>query len=64
MGSGAVIAAAESLGYRSIGLELDLEYFKMAVKAIPKLSRIQIPEDSSRSLTVRQVNRRVSQRHP
>lgn len=46
MGSGAVIAAAEYLGYQSIGLELDQEYFKMASRAIPKLASIQIPENS------------------
>ena len=37
MGSGATIAAAEALGFRSIGLELSDEYFVMAEKAIPRL---------------------------
>ena len=37
-GSGSTLAAAEALGYRSIGLENDPEYFAMACDAIPKLA--------------------------
>jgi DNA modification methylase len=36
-GSGSTLAAAEAVGYRSIGIERDPKYFTMAVKAIPKL---------------------------
>lgn len=36
-GSGSTLAAAESIGYASIGLEKDSHYFKLAQKAIPKL---------------------------
>lgn len=39
-GSGSSLAASNSLGYRSIGLEQDKHYFEMATKAIPKLSRV------------------------
>lgn len=38
MGSGSTIAAATALGLRSIGLEIDEEYFQLAKKAIPPLS--------------------------
>jgi site-specific DNA-methyltransferase (adenine-specific) len=38
MGSGSTIAAACSLGLRSIGLESNAEYFAMALMAIPKLA--------------------------
>ncbi len=37
MGGGATIAAASAVGYRSIGIEMDQEYYKIAVQAIPKL---------------------------
>lgn len=38
MGSGSTIAAAEAVGYDSIGLELDEQYFSLARKSIPRLS--------------------------
>jgi len=41
-GSGSTIAAAEAVGYRSIGIEKDERYFDMACDAIPKLTRLQI----------------------
>ena len=40
MGSGSTIAAAEAIGYSSIGLELDAEYFRLAQKSIPRLSAL------------------------
>jgi DNA modification methylase len=36
-GSGSTLAAAEAVGYRSIGIEKDPRYFELAVRAIPKL---------------------------
>jgi len=42
MGSGATIAAAEALGYQSIGLEIDHEYFEMAQKTIPLLAALPV----------------------
>jgi len=36
-GSGSTLAAAESVGYASVGVEKDGDYFKLAQKAIPKL---------------------------
>jgi len=38
MGSGSTIAAASACGLRSIGLEVNAEYFTMAKKAIPELA--------------------------
>jgi DNA modification methylase len=38
-GSGSTLAAAESVGYSSIGIEKDENYFALAEKAIPKLTR-------------------------
>ena len=38
MGSGSTIAASAALGLKSIGLEIDPEYFDMARNAIPRLA--------------------------
>jgi site-specific DNA-methyltransferase (adenine-specific) len=38
-GSGSTLAAAESVGYSSIGIEKDEDYFALAEKAIPRLTR-------------------------
>lgn len=40
-GSGSTLAAAEALGYESVGVEKDPEYFRVAQKAIPALVRLQ-----------------------
>jgi len=40
MGSGSTVAAAAHLGYQSIGLEINEEYYNMAVTAIPKLAAL------------------------
>jgi DNA modification methylase len=40
MGSGSTIAAAKSVGYRSTGVEIDHEYFRLAVRAVPALARL------------------------
>ncbi len=40
MGAGSTIAAACSLGYRSIGIESDSEYYHVAVKAIHRLAAL------------------------
>jgi site-specific DNA-methyltransferase (adenine-specific) len=41
-GAGSTLAAAESLGYDSIGTEVNPEYYEMARRAIPELSRIKV----------------------
>ena len=40
MGSGSTIAAAEAVGYASIGIEKDAAYYAVAKKAIPTLARL------------------------
>lgn len=40
-GSGSTLAAAEALGYESIGIERDLEYYRLAINAIPKLKELK-----------------------
>jgi site-specific DNA-methyltransferase (adenine-specific) len=41
-GAGSTLAAAESIGYRSIGVEKDAHYFTMAREAIPRLARFSL----------------------
>lgn len=42
MGAGSTIAAAEVVGYDSIGVEIDTQYFEMAKAAIPELATIEV----------------------
>jgi site-specific DNA-methyltransferase (adenine-specific) len=46
-GSGSTLAAAEAVGYASIGLEKDPAYFKMAQKAIPALASLRADQAAS-----------------
>ncbi len=41
-GSGSTLAAAEAVGYQSIGIERDVRYFRLAKSAIPKLSAFPV----------------------
>ena len=40
MGSGSTIAAAEAIGYDSIGIEIDQQFFHLANEAIPQLAKL------------------------
>jgi DNA modification methylase len=40
MGSGSTIAAAEAIGYESVGIELDEQYFALAKRAVPQLAAL------------------------
>ncbi|MCL2714385.1 MAG: site-specific DNA-methyltransferase [Alphaproteobacteria bacterium] len=44
MGSGSTVAAAEALGYRSIGVERDADYYRMAKRAVPALMALHSGE--------------------
>ena len=39
-GSGSTLAATETMGYQSVGVEKDPEYFRIAQKAVPALARL------------------------
>ena len=41
-GSGSTLAACEAIGYESVGVERDRKYFDLALKAIPKLSKLAL----------------------
>ena len=44
-GAGPTLAAAEAVGYESLGVERDPHYFDMARKAMPRLSRPMAQRD-------------------
>ncbi len=48
-GSGSTLAAANAVGYDSIGLERDPAYYQMAIKAIPALAALPANRASSAS---------------
>ncbi|MEX0777884.1 MAG: DNA methyltransferase [Phycisphaeraceae bacterium] len=45
-GSGSTLAAAEAVGYPSVGIEADARYAEMAHKAIPRLAALRMGEDT------------------
>jgi site-specific DNA-methyltransferase (adenine-specific) len=47
MGGGSTIAAACAIGYRSIGIENDPEFFEMATRAVPRLAAIVLNSESN-----------------
>ena len=49
MGSGATIAAATALGLRSIGVEVNKEYFHLATGAVPRLAKLACKHDRNAS---------------
>lgn len=48
MGSGSTVAAAEAVGLPCVGVERHLEYYDMALKAIPKLASLQVSTEGER----------------
>lgn len=48
MGSGSTIAAASALGLRSIGVESNIEYYRLACKAVPRLAELVAREQHAR----------------
>jgi site-specific DNA-methyltransferase (adenine-specific) len=41
MGAGSTIAAAQAVGYQSIGIEIDERYFRIAGQGIAKLAALK-----------------------
>lgn len=46
-GAGSTLAAANAVGYQSVGVELDPHYVKVAVDAIPRLTRFSVSVSAS-----------------
>ncbi len=46
-GSGSLLAAAEAVGYRSLGVELDPKYIEVAERAIRPLSALRVDNDDA-----------------
>ena len=55
MGGGSTIAAALALGYESIGVESDPEFYRMAERAIPKLAELSGGVEPSTGAPVRRA---------
>ncbi len=51
-GSGSTLAAANAVGYESIGLEKDPTYYQMAIRAVPALATLPANHASSASRSV------------
>ncbi|WP_292280448.1 DNA methyltransferase [Mesorhizobium sp.] len=47
MGGGSTLAAANAVGYESIGIEVDKHYFGIAKSAVKRLSMIAVKEDEA-----------------
>ena len=43
-GAGSTLAAAEAVGYASVGVEKDDDYFRMACEAMPRLAALSVSE--------------------
>jgi site-specific DNA-methyltransferase (adenine-specific) len=52
MGSGSTIAAAEAMGLHAIGAERCLDYFRLAVDAIPELAMLAKKKEAARRVKV------------
>lgn len=45
MGAGSTLAAANVVGYKSIGIEIDEEYYALAGKAVRKLEKLEVADE-------------------
>lgn len=54
MGAGSTIAAACAVGYRSIGIESDPEFYQMATQAIPQLASLVVNGDTNGSSLIKE----------
>lgn len=43
-GSGSTLAACNAVGYESVGIEVDPEYFKLACSSIPRLAALEVKQ--------------------
>lgn len=57
-GSGSTLAAAEAVGYPSIGIEVDEHYFQVALEAIPRLAGLRL--DGERTAVPVEAEQRMS----
>jgi len=54
-GSGSTLAAAEAVGYESVGTELNDEYFELATTAIPALAHFCVGADETENTASREL---------
>lgn len=57
-GAGSTLAAAEAVGYRSIGVEIDPAYVEVARKGIPALAELPVSEPDQKKSATRRLSTR------
>jgi site-specific DNA-methyltransferase (adenine-specific) len=58
-GSGSTLAAAEAVGYSSIGIEMDPAYREVAQKAVPRLTELIVKGEAEETIRVRKLRASV-----
>lgn len=64
IGGGSTIAAACAVGYRSVGIESDSEYYQVAVQAIPQLATLVANGNGSHVLPRSRKEKEMAERQP
>ena len=56
-GAGSTLAAADALGYDSVGVEMHRDYYHLALSAIPKLSALKLDQLNVNGSAIRKASK-------